>query len=133
LINRTVEKIGPLAEEIERAFPRRRPVIGSFEPDALKAQLAESDLIVNCTSLGMKPDDASPVSPELLENRHCLYDTIYTAARTPLMRAGDQVGARSANGLTMLLHQGALAFEIWFQREAPVEVMRQALLAVAPR
>jgi shikimate dehydrogenase len=133
LINRTLEKIGPLADEIERAFPGRRPTIDNFELGALEAQLAQTDLIVNCTSLGMKPGDASPVPTELIESRHCLYDTIYTAARTPLMRAGDQAGARSANGLTMLLHQGALAFEIWFQREAPVEVMRQALLAVAPR
>ena len=47
------------------------------------------------------------------------------------MQAGDQAGARSANGLSMLLHQGALAFEVWFQREAPVGVMRAALLEAA--
>jgi len=57
-----------------------------------------------------------------------VYDTIYSAARTPLVSAALEAGARGANGLSMLLHQGALAFEIWFQREAPIEVMRTALL-----
>jgi shikimate dehydrogenase len=56
-----------------------------------------------------------------------IYDTIYSAERTPLLSAGVEAGARGANGLSMLLHQGALAFEIWFQREAPIDVMRKAL------
>jgi shikimate dehydrogenase len=56
-----------------------------------------------------------------------IYDTIYSAERTPLLSAAVEAGARGANGLSMLLHQGALAFEIWFQREAPIDVMRKAL------
>ncbi len=43
------------------------------------------------------------------------------------MQAADEAGARSANGLSMLLYQGALSFEIWFNREAPVEAMRAGL------
>ena len=76
---------------------------------------------------GMQPGDASPIPATLLAARHLLYDTIYTSARTPLMRAADTAGARSANGLSMLLHQGALSFEHWFHRPAPLEVMRAAL------
>ncbi len=57
-----------------------------------------------------------------------VYDTIYSAERTPLVSAATEAGARAANGLSMLLHQGALAFEIWFQREAPIDTMRKALL-----
>jgi shikimate dehydrogenase len=45
------------------------------------------------------------------------------------MHAADEAGARSANGLSMLLHQGALSFEIWFNRSAPLAEMRAALLA----
>jgi shikimate dehydrogenase len=44
------------------------------------------------------------------------------------MQAADEAGARSANGLSMLLHQGALSFEIWFNREALLDVMRAALI-----
>ena len=54
---------------------------------------------------------------------------MYAAAPTKLMLAAEEAGARAANGLSMLLHQGALSFEIWFNRPAPLEVMRAALLA----
>jgi shikimate dehydrogenase len=78
--------------------------------------------------MGMKLSDPSPLPASILSPHLMVYDTIYTAARTPLLRAADEAGARSANGLSMLLHQGALSFEIWFNREAPVEAMRAALL-----
>jgi shikimate dehydrogenase len=127
LLNRTVEKVGPLRRELGTFYPKEHLEIGRVEDTAIAAQLADSDLIINCTSLGMKPGDPSPIPGDLLNARHRLYDTIYTAARTPLLLAGDAVGARGANGLSMLLHQGALSFEIWFQREAPLEAMRAAL------
>jgi len=127
LLNRSVEKLQPLHDAIAAFYPRERLVMAPWTDAALARALDVSDLVVNCSALGMKPDDASPIPAALLASRHLLYDTIYTAARTPLMRAADAVGARSANGLAMLLHQGALAFEHWFQRPAPLEVMRSAL------
>ncbi len=127
LINRTQDKIAGLREDISASFPDCRIETAGFELDALEAQLAESDLIINCTALGMKPTDPSPVPAGFLRPAHLIVDTIYTAPRTPLMTAGDTVSARSINGLPMLLHQGALSFEIWFNREAPLETMRNAL------
>ena len=131
LINRTLQKLGPLVRELEAFFPADCIAIDSFDSGALEAQLARADLVINCTSLGMKPGESSPIPAEFLASRHLLFDTIYTTARTPLLRAGDAAGARGANGLSMLLHQGALSFEIWFQRSAPVETMRAALIAHA--
>ena len=131
LINRSVEKLQPLHDAIAAFYPREKLALGPWENAALSTALDETDLVVNCSALGMKPGDDSPISPALLARRHLLYDTIYTAARTPLMRAADIAGARSANGLAMLLHQGALAFEIWFQRPAPLAAMRAALHATA--
>ena len=125
LVNRTLEKLGALIAELSAFFPAENLAV-SERADA--SHLAQTDLIINCTSLGMKAGEASPVPAELLSARHLIYDTIYTAARTPLLLAGDAVGARGANGLSMLLHQGALSFEIWFQRPAPVEIMRAALM-----
>jgi shikimate dehydrogenase len=127
LLNRTAEKAAALAADITRDFPQCRVACTD------ERALAECDLIVNCTALGMCAEDASPVRAEMLRSVHLVYDTIYTAARTPLMKAADSAGAKSANGLAMLLHQGARSFEIWFEREAPIEVMRAALLAAAPR
>jgi shikimate dehydrogenase len=67
----------------------------------------------------------------LIQPHHCVYDTIYRPARTGLLRAAQEAGARAANGLSMLLHQGALAWEIWTGRPAPLETMRVALKAAA--
>jgi shikimate dehydrogenase len=129
LLNRSVEKLGPLRDAVSAVYPADSLQIAAWEDAPLRAALEQTDLVVNCSALGMNPGDASPIAASLLSARHLLYDTIYTSGRTPLMLAGDSVGARSANGLAMLLHQGALSFEIWFQRPAPLEVMRAALIA----
>jgi shikimate dehydrogenase len=56
-----------------------------------------------------------------------VYDTIYNPPRTALLAEAEAAGAKFANGLTMLLYQGARSFELWFDRKAPIEVMRAAL------
>jgi shikimate dehydrogenase len=56
-----------------------------------------------------------------------VFDCVYGRSKTSLLRAADEVGARGASGLSMLLHQGALSFSIWFDREPPIDVMRKAL------
>lgn len=132
LINRSVEKLQALHDDIAAFYPREQLALAPWEDAALARALDASDLIVNCSALGMKADDASPIPSALLAAHHLLYDTIYTAARTPLMRAADSADARSANGLSMLLHQGALAFEHLFQRPAPLEIMRAALAVQTP-
>jgi shikimate dehydrogenase len=53
---------------------------------------------------------------------------IYRPAETPLLAAAKAAGCRTANGLGMLLYQGAKALEIWSGRPAPVEAMRRALV-----
>ena len=120
LANRTASKLPPLAAEIAAFFPQ--------DKISTTTDLSAVDLIVNCTAVGMKPEDVSPISSADLSARHLVYDTIYVGHRTPLLRAADEAGARGANGLSMLLHQGALAFERWFSRPAPIEVMRAGLL-----
>jgi shikimate dehydrogenase len=56
-----------------------------------------------------------------------VYDMIYRPAETPLLQAARAAGCRTANGLGMLLYQGAKALEIWTGKTAPIEVMREAL------
>ncbi len=129
LINRSVVKLHPLYDALAADYPREQLAIGPWDDETVAQALDLSDLIVNCSALGMRADDPSPIPSALLASRHLLYDTIYTAARTPHMRAADAAGARSANGLSMLLHQGALSFEHWFHRPAPLEIMRAVLTA----
>ncbi|HEY2343150.1 MAG TPA: shikimate dehydrogenase, partial [Chthoniobacteraceae bacterium] len=134
LVNRTLDKIESLKTELTPLF-RSSGAAGRdhvstipWDETSLREAVREIDLVINSTSVGLASGDPSPLPASMLESRLLVYDTIYTANRTKLMLAADEVGARSANGLSMLLHQGALSFEIWFHREAPVEEMREALL-----
>jgi shikimate dehydrogenase len=127
LVNRTFEKAQSLAVELQSLLRGSLVEAVPWDEAQLKSQIAHTDLVVNATSIGMKSGDPSPLPGALILPRLLVYDTIYTAARTPLLKSADAAGARSANGLSMLLHQGALSFEIWFKREAPLEAMRAAL------
>ena len=134
LVNRTPEKAEQLADELREAFadtrvsgPVPRLQVVPWEDSALRAQFANIDLVVNATSVGMKRSDPPLIPMQLLEPHLIVYDTVYASGRTPLLTAAAEAGARGANGLSMLLHQGALAFERWFDREAPLDVMRTAL------
>jgi shikimate dehydrogenase len=134
LVNRTREKAMALADRLRPFFagPRVLGPVARLEAvpwyeAALRAQLQDVDLIVNATPLGMNPSDAIPVPTRLLAPHHMVFDAVYGPSKTALVRAADEAGARGANGLSMLLHQGALSFSIWFDREAPIDVMRAAL------
>lgn len=121
LANRTVEKAQTLADELGSiAIPQ--------EEEFLRREIAETDLIINASAVGMKADDPPALAGRLLHDGLLIYDTVYATGDSGLVREGRAAGAKTANGLSMLLHQGALAFEIWFGRPAPVEVMRSALL-----
>jgi shikimate dehydrogenase len=135
LVNRTVEKANALAERLRPFFMEAR-VLGPaarleaivWEESAIRTQLADTDLIVNATPLGMNSSDPAPIPARLLAPHHMVFDCVYGRSKTALLRAAEQAGARSANGISMLLHQGALSFSIWFDREPPIEAMRKALL-----
>ena len=96
----------------------------------MRMQLADIDLIVNATPLGMNPSNPTPVPARLLAPHHMVFDCVYGRSKSALLRSAEEAGARGANGLSMLLHQGALSFSIWFNREAPIEAIRAALHAL---
>ena len=137
LVNRTLEKANALAEQL-RPFLSDARVLGpatrleavALDESAMRVQLADIDLIVNATPLGMNPSDPTPVPARLLAPHHIVFDCVYGSSKTALFRAATEVGARGANGFSMLLHQGALSFSTWFDREAPIEAMRAALYAL---
>ena len=82
---------------------------------------------------GRRPDDPLPVPQAALRRGQTVMDIVYRPRRTPLLAAAAAAGARTVDGLQMLLHQGALAFTLWTGREAPPAVMRRALAAAAAR
>jgi shikimate dehydrogenase len=90
----------------------------------------QADALVNATSVGMVPRDGlSPVPVGILKSFHVVMDIIYAPLQTKLLRDAEQAGCRTINGLEMLLLQGVAQFETWTGLAAPVDVMREALLA----
>jgi shikimate dehydrogenase len=134
LVNRTLEKAIGLAGQLRPFFMEPR-VLGptarlegvAWEESAIRMQLADIDLIVNATPLGMNPSDPAPIPARLLAPHHMIFDCVYGPSKTALLRAAEEAGSRGVNGLSMLLYQGALSFSIWFDRDPPIEAMRKAL------
>lgn len=102
------------------------------EPDEAGALVAECDLLVNATSVGMLGGPAPEASPSpaplsSLPPGAVVCDLVYRPALTPLLREARDVGVIALNGLPMLVHQGAASFTMWTGRPAPVQVMFEAL------
>lgn len=101
------------------------------EPSQALTALAECDLLVNSTSVGMVGGPAADVSPApgpltVMRSGAVVCDLVYRPAVTPLLRQAMAAGLVSLNGVSMLVHQGAAAFTAWTGRAAPVAVMRRA-------
>ncbi|MEO6055056.1 MAG: shikimate dehydrogenase [Chthoniobacterales bacterium] len=127
LLNRTYEKAELLAQELASQSNKQILAI-PWELSAIRNQLEQVDIVINATSQGMRDTDPALLPVDLLSSKLLVYDTVYSGGKSRLVQDAEACGARATNGLSMLLWQGALAFEIWFNRPAPVEVMRRALL-----
>jgi len=121
LVNRTAQKAEEVAAEIRRLYAGATVTV-NYPNDGV-------DLVVNATSLGLRSDDPLPFEEGRfsLDRAHAAYDMIYRPAETAFLKAARSAGCRAANGLGMLLYQGAAAFELWTGRPAPIDVMRVAL------
>ena len=130
VVNRTLEKLGPLVRRLHLLGPQTEIVALAFEDPALAEQCLGCDLIVNTSSVGLKSGDPSILPARCLKKEHLVYDTIYQPPVTPLLAVAGGLGCRAANGLSMLIQQGALAFQHWFPGADPLAVMRAAMSRV---
>lgn len=121
LVNRTETKLPPLLAQIQHQNPDVTATAGYPKTPV--------DLVINATSLGLRSTDPLPYDSRAwdISDAGAAYDMIYRPAETPLLRAAREAGRPTANGLGMLLHQGAKALELWSGRPAPVDVMKHAL------
>lgn len=121
IANRTPER----AEMLAAAF-QATPIAMTI--DALRPLLPHVDGVVNCTALGMSPDTDScpPMDWDVLPDTAWACDLVYRPLRTRFLQAAQVRGLRTVDGLGMLIHQGALAFERWTGQPAPAAVMRDA-------
>lgn len=127
IANRTVSRAESLAVEIGRILPDVRAMATS-DPD-LSEVARNADLIVNATSMGMRHtevEDQTILSAHVIAPSSVVYDMVYNPPETPLMLEARRAGATVVGGLSMLIHQGAAAFQRWTGKEAPVSVMMEA-------
>lgn len=121
--NRTFSRALELAETLAV-----RPI--ALDSDDAREAILNADLLVNCTSVGMYPKtDDQPIPGEWLHKNLFVFDTIYNPLETRLLAAAKSAGCRTANGVKMLVFQGAISFKIWTGLDPPAEVMEKAVLA----
>jgi len=130
LVNRTPDRAVALAAELSHPG---LPEILSGALDDLPALAGSSDLVVNATSIGWHGDEV-PFGEDViaaLPDRAIVMDLTYRS--TALLRRAAARGLRTVDGLPMLIHQGARAFELWTGVPAPVDIMTGAVLAEQAR
>ena len=119
LTNRTEANGRELAGQLNCAF------IPAHEVSQVRA-----DALINTTSVGMAPHhDALPIHSEMLTHFSVVMDIVYAPLATRLLQEAALRGCRTIDGLKMLQYQGAAQFALWTGQEAPLAVMRNALLA----
>ena len=119
-----VARRGEAAREVARLTGGR-----GIPVDEVAGALADCDLLVNATPVGMGDDAAMPVEPGVLRADLVVADLVYHPLDTPLLTAARAIGAVTVDGLGMLIHQGAIQFEQWTGIAAPLDAMRAAALA----
>ena len=126
IVNRTPERGRDLAALLQD----RTPAEAEFVPwQGAYAVPAEADILVNATSIGLFPgvDEVPAVAMTSIRPDLLVCDVIPNPPHTAFLRAAEARGARTLDGLGMLVGQGAIAFKMWTGVDAPVDVMRQAL------
>jgi shikimate dehydrogenase len=129
------ERARTLAENLVRHIKGASPSSKDLEPDVIAFQwqnlssaetLGNCDLIVHCTTIGMKdsPQEGhSPLSLEVIPKGVLVYDVVYNPWLTPLLKLAQKAGANILGGLPMLVYQGAASFKLWTGKEAPIHIM----------
>ncbi len=127
-----VAKAGAQVAIVNRSVERGVALAKEFGVQALtfsEIEKFQAEVLVNTTSVGMVPEcDRIPLSTTLLKPSMVVMDIVYNPLKTKLLEAAEKCGAVTVDGLEMFIGQGALQFEMWTGRKAPLSVMRQAVL-----
>jgi shikimate dehydrogenase len=141
IANRTLAKAeslaGSLAKHVAKNKINTEITAVPWQNSKVTKALESCQLIVNCTSLGMRSspyEEKSPLASNLIPKDALVYDLVYNPPETPLLRMARKAGASTLGGLPMLVYQGAASFKLWTGREAPLDIMfsatKQALIKI---
>ncbi|HEY3361445.1 MAG TPA: shikimate dehydrogenase [Methanosarcina sp.] len=127
IVNRTEDRAIELAKDISAAS-----LSGSVKGrglSGLKDLLQDADVLINTTTLGMHPNtDTAIATAKDLHPGLTVFDIVYNPLETRLLREAKASGAKTVNGVSMLVYQGAEAFRLWTGAEPPVELMKKTVL-----
>lgn len=131
IVNRTIDRAFQLSEAIQRWGLNFRVTVHPLEDSRILC--LDSDVIINCTSVGMTPDiDRSPVPAQFIQKGHVLIDTVYTPVETQFLKFGKLVSAVTLNGLGMFIAQGIASLEYWLDRtvmdQIDIKLLRQEII-----
>jgi shikimate dehydrogenase len=118
IINRTRAKGEKLAADLDCEFKSHSDV-----------NQLPYDIIINATSAGMTPHaDSVPLNTDLLESGMVVMDLVYNPLKTRFLAEAEKSGCLTIDGVAMFVHQGAIQFELWTSKKAPVKIMRRVVL-----
>ncbi len=122
-----------LASRISQTFAQEVTAL-ELNRENLARVLDKTDILVNATSVGMSPNtDETPFDSDLLRPDIIVYDIVYNPIKTRLLREAEMIGAKTIDGIDMLIWQGAIAFEKWTGQKAPVKLMKQEAIKLLER
>jgi shikimate dehydrogenase len=133
IANRSLAKAknlaGALAKQAANSKMKTEIAAVPLQSANLEKVVVQCQLIVNCTTIGMKcssDEGQSPLASRLIHKDALVYDLVYNPSQTPLLRMAKAAGAKTIGGLPMLVYQGAASFKMWTGREAPLDIMLSA-------
>ena len=129
ILNRTLKPARELADLLKQRFNKKISA-DELTPRIVKNNVAKVDVLINATSVGMKPNaELSLVESNWLKPNLVVMDIVYDPIETKLAKDAKMAGAKVVSGVEMLIYQAAASFEIWTACKAPIEVMRKAALS----
>ncbi|SVC21513.1 uncharacterized protein METZ01_LOCUS274367, partial [marine metagenome] len=118
--NRTSERAQAVARRIGGQRARVVPLMEELGGERF-------DIVINTTRVGLNPDDPAPIDFEILDRAGAAMDLVYGKHQTSFVNAAERLGIRATDGMEMLVQQGAVSFESWGSKPAPIELMRDAV------
>lgn len=129
--NRTAARAVSLIRDLAAGRFGLRAVPLGGPPRGWREAVRRADLVVQATSLGMRPDDPLPLPRDYIRAGQVVCDLVTSPPDTPFLKGARGAGAITVNGIGMLVHQGAISFKIWTDREAPLDLMKAAVVRVS--
>lgn len=123
--NRTATRAEKLVREAQK---KTGATCNAGGLETIETALKDADVLINCTSVGMKGNEGTLVTSEMMHPTLTVVDVVYNPLKTRLLKEAEMAGCTAITGIGMLVHQAAAGFEIWTGKKAPIEEMRKAVL-----